>query len=376
MKVVLVSRKVRPKSGIGFCSRLAANLVSTHPYSVQSHVSRAMQDVVRKIEAEQAVDLWHVEWTPYAQNLRQIVRRPWVVMAHNIESQIWQRYAETETNVVKRWYIGRQLRKFVRFERSVFGEAHRSAVVSNEDADLASRWFGVPRPEVVTNGVDVDYFHPASSERQQDTLLFLGSLDWRPNLDAVDLLLSEIFPQVVRLNPAARLSIVGRRPPQWLRRMVAKQPNAMLYADVADVRSFCGTADCSWCHCGLAEDRGSRFSKRWPVDVPWCRRAFGAEGLQLTPGEHFAQAEISEMPEAISRSIANHKQSLAMAERGREQIVNQYSWTLLADRLQAVWNSVVEPGRPIESTPVRSGLSADAAAVAPVVHAGAGGCAQ
>lgn len=347
VNVILVDRKMPPKSGIRFYSRLAANLVSTHPYSVQSHVSRAMQDVVRQIEAAQAVDLWHVEWTPYAQNVRKIVRRPWVVMAHNIESQIWQRYFETEANALKRWYIARQLRKFVRFERSVFAEARRAAVVSNDDADLASRWFGVPRPEVVANGVDVDYFHPAPTKRVKNSLLFLGSLDWRPNLDAIDLLLRDIFPQVVDRDRSASLTIVGRRPPQWLRQQVSKQPNAALFADVADVRPF--LRQCGLLVVPLRIGGGSRLKilEALACECPVVSTRIGAEGLQLTPDEHFVEtADVSKMSAAIGESLLNYNRVLKMAERGRQQIVKEYSWEPLAAGLQAMWRSVVEPSAP------------------------------
>src|SRR5438552_11301268 len=40
---VVVDRAVPPKSGAGFCARLAANLLSPLPYSVATHNSRALR---------------------------------------------------------------------------------------------------------------------------------------------------------------------------------------------------------------------------------------------------------------------------------------------------------------------------------------------
>src|SRR5262249_9092634 len=102
---VVVERAVPPKAGPAFYARLAANLLSPLPYSVASHDSRALRRALRAYAAAHRVDLWHCEWTPYARPLRCLpgVRR--VVMAHNVESLIWQRYFENETNALKRWYI-------------------------------------------------------------------------------------------------------------------------------------------------------------------------------------------------------------------------------------------------------------------------------
>jgi len=48
--------------------------------------------------------------------------------------------------------------------------------------------FGIGRVDVVDNGVDGAYFGSVEGPRTPDRVLFLGSLDWRPNQDAVRVL--------------------------------------------------------------------------------------------------------------------------------------------------------------------------------------------
>src|SRR5262249_27211963 len=153
------------------------NLLSPLPYSVTSHTSRALTDVLRRIAAAEPVDLWHCEWTPLAQALAGVAGRR-LVMAHNVESVIWQRYFETEANPLKRWYIGRPGRKFARFEREVLWRADLTVAVSDLDRQRFENDLGVPRVEVVDNGVDTRYFEPRGGPREPATLLFLGSLEW------------------------------------------------------------------------------------------------------------------------------------------------------------------------------------------------------
>ena len=113
---LIVERVVPPKSGIGFYARLLKNVFSPLPYSVASHASAAMRAAMDRLAQNDRPDLWHCEWTPYAQAM---YRRqgPWVVMAHNVESLIWQRYAENESNPLKRWFLEKQWRRFERFRR-------------------------------------------------------------------------------------------------------------------------------------------------------------------------------------------------------------------------------------------------------------------
>src|SRR5262245_32929971 len=117
---VVVDYMVPRKSGPGFYFRLAANLTSSLPFSVATHMSVAMRKALNELAATQPIDLWHCEWTPYAHALRHLHGRPRLIMAHNLESMIWQRYYETEQDPIKRWYIKRQWRKFRRFECRTF----------------------------------------------------------------------------------------------------------------------------------------------------------------------------------------------------------------------------------------------------------------
>src|SRR6059058_5523305 len=165
VETVVVDRAVPPKSGPGFYARLAGNLLSPLPYSVSSHTSPALADAVRGLAAAQRIDLWHCEWTPYAQVLRdglgkRLKAARWAVMAHNVESVIWRRYVEAEANPVRRWYVRRQWQKFERFEAWAYSAATAAVAVSDEDAALIRRRFGAAAVEVVDNGVDTDFFRP------------------------------------------------------------------------------------------------------------------------------------------------------------------------------------------------------------------------
>jgi glycosyltransferase involved in cell wall biosynthesis len=340
IEVVVVERPVPLNSGPGFYARVAANLLSPLPYSVQRHWTEDMRTAVRRLNAERTVDLWQVEWTPYAQNLRRAVDAPWVVVAHNIESQIWRRYHETESNPLKRWYIGRQHRKYLKFEQEIFSEADRVIVVSDPDADLARQLYGTTKLEVVSNGVDVDYFQPSGEPRDPKTILFLGALYWRPNLDAVQVLLREVFPRVLADEPDARLQIVGRDPPAWLFREVSACPNVSLHPSVPDVRPF--LRRCGMLAVPMRVGGGSRLKilEALACGCPVVSTRVGSEGLDLTPGRDYAEADaLSAMASTILQFIREPNWAAELATSGRARVLDKYSWDPLAERLGMIWEA-------------------------------------
>ncbi len=338
IKPVLANRGLPGKSGPAFYGRLLRNLLSPLPYSVQVHRTAALRAAIRQVAARHAVDLWHCEWTPYAENLRGTVDAPWVVMAHNVESLIWRRYAEVESNPWKRWYIRGQWRKFERFERRVFAETSQLVAVSDEDATLARDHFQAPRVKVVENGVDVAWFRAQQSPRDHHSLLFLGSLDWRPNLDAARLLLDGIFPKVLAAEPQARLVIVGRKPPQWLVDRAGECENVALHADVPDVRPFLHR--CGAMAVPLRIGGGSRLKilEALAAECPVVSTKVGAEGLCLVPGRHFVEVNAPEdMAGALVQAVRDPQPIREMARQGRRVVAERYDWSILAKKLEEIW---------------------------------------
>jgi glycosyltransferase involved in cell wall biosynthesis len=334
---VCVDRAVPPKAGLGFYARLAANLLSPLPYSVASHNSRALDRAIRAHAAAHAVDVWQCEWTPYAHALRVLDGGRKVVSAHNVESLVWQRYHETAPNGPKRWYIYHQWRKFERYERWAFAGAARSVAVSAPDAALIRTRFGGERVDVVDNGVDTSYFRPADVARDPRQILFLGSLDWRPNQDAVGLLLGQVFPKVRATEPSARLCLVGRNPPAWLRRQAAR-PGVELHANVDDVRPF--LARSGVLAVPLRVGGGSRLKilEALACELPVVSTTVGAEGLELEPGRHLTIVPgIEHMADALVACLRDPAAAQALAQCGRQRVCQRYDWDMLADKLEQVW---------------------------------------
>jgi glycosyltransferase involved in cell wall biosynthesis len=337
IETVVVDRAIPPKSGAAFYARLAANLLSPLPYSVASHTSRELCAALRQHAATHAVDLWHCEWTPYAESLRAVPGRR-VVVAHNVESVIWRRYYETESGALRRWYVGKQWRKFERFERRALADADCTIAVSDVDAERFRRDFGVRRVDVVENGVDTEYFLPTESRRIPGRLLFLGSLDWRPNLDGVCRLLDDIFPAVRAAEPDASLDLVGRNPPAWLRRRVAECPGVALHGDVPDVRPY--LANCALLVVPLRIGGGSRLKilEALAAGTPVVSTRIGAEGLCLEGGRDLTIArDNDDLASALIAGLRSPERLARQALSGRQQVLARYDWDKIADRMERVW---------------------------------------
>jgi polysaccharide biosynthesis protein PslH len=342
---ILVDRAIPVKSGPAFYARLLGNLASPLPYSVASHSSHALGQAARSLAAEERIDLWQFEATALIDALVDQSSASKVVIAHNVESLIWQRYYQNESIPFKRWYIKQQWRKFERFERRAFAAATRLVAVSRDDATLIRDRFGGRNVDIVDNGIDRSYFEAVRPDPDPMAILFLGSLDWRPNLDAIELLVDEIFPRVRAAVPAARLLVVGRKPSPALARKLRTTPGVELHGDVPDVRPFLARSGVMAVPLRIGGGSRLKILEAMAAGLPVISTRLGAEGLELVPGEHYiASDEPAEMADELIACIRDPRPARAIALGSRGFVLDRYDWDALADRLERVWLACLDNG--------------------------------
>ncbi len=342
---VMVHAPLKQKSGAQLYLNLARNLASPLPYSVASHVHSVMRDAVRQHASAGTVDLWQIEWLGYTYCIEGLPG-PSVIQAHNVESLIWKRYGETETNPAKRWFVRDQWRRFERFERQAFLGADRVIAVSSADAELARRLYGADNIDVVDNGVDVPSFGTVERDGNAPQILFLGALDWRPNIDAMELLLDHIFPAVRRLSPQAQLAVVGRHPSPALRQRIAATDGATLHADVPDVKPYLARSAVMAVPLRIGGGSRLKILEALAAGLPVVSTSVGAEGLEI---EHARDYVCADTPDAMAAALVDalnnptHHRGLATA--GRQAVGQRYDWPMLAARLEQSWNGAVASHR-------------------------------
>jgi sugar transferase (PEP-CTERM/EpsH1 system associated) len=136
----------------------------------------------------------------------------------DVDSEKWRQYAVVRHGPLRLLYA-REARRLACFERTVASEFDASVFVSESEAaffrkrepKLAAKVHGIP------NGVDAGYWDPHRDYSSpflpgERVLVFVGAMDYRPNVDAVQWFVHAIWPQIREQQSEARFYIVGTSP--------------------------------------------------------------------------------------------------------------------------------------------------------------------
>lgn len=349
IRPVLVHEPLPPKRGSALILGLAANLVSALPYSVASHRSEAMKAAVAAEARRFNPELINVEYLGYLYCLEGL-QCPVVLQAPNIEAALLKRVSDTASNPVKRLFFAEQYRKYLAAERQAFHAVDRVVACSEIDAHLARDLYQSTNVSVVDNGVDPEFYARVGRPSGSRSVLFMGALDWRPNLDAIDQLLGSILPQLRARVKDAELVIVGRKPSDALRARIAATEGATLHADVPDVRPYMAAAAAMAVPLRIGGGSRLKILEAMAAQLPVVSSTIGAEGLELVDGRDLV---IADDPGTMSAALADAIEAPAAARdrasSGRATVESRYAWTNLAAKLEAIWQDVAQQERRLAS---------------------------
>ena len=338
------------KRSARFFLELAQNLfLNRLPYAIQKYRSKLWTDAMRQADESDEYDLIICDFLTPAINLFACCRQPRLpvlLFQHNVEGLIWKRTYENAGGLSKPYFHG-QWQRMARFEKQACGQADQVCTVSEEDARLLADELGLKNIcGAVPTGVDIDFFSQSSAPRKPKSLVFLGSMDWMPNIDGIAWFADEIWPRVKAKHSDATLTIVGRRPAPKVRELAGKDSSITVTGTVPDVRPH--LADAALMIVPLRVGGGTRIKifEGMATGIPCLSTAIGAEGLPVTHGkDHLLADRPEDFANEIDRAFTDPPRAAAIGRAGRQLVEGRFSWGKINEVFEDYCRKTVDQNR-------------------------------
>jgi glycosyltransferase involved in cell wall biosynthesis len=305
------------------------------PYAVSRFASGRVRDRLRRAIYEMRPDVVVCDFLDAAINFPKRLPVPSALFQHNVESEIWRRRAETESSPLRKQILKREYNKMVRYEKVMVARFDRIIAVSEHDRSLMSRWVDASRIEVVPTGVDLSQFqstdHCDSSSR---LVVFVGAMDWEPNIDAAEYFCATVWPNVIAKVPGARFRIVGRNPDARLRKL--EGPNIEVTGSVPSVVSHLRHAAVVVVPLRIGGGTRLKIYEAMAAGRAVVSTTIGAEGLDINPGKDIW---IADQPREIANAMTQLLEDGKLRERfGRAAAEHaaKFDWSVVAGRFRQV----------------------------------------
>ena len=123
------------------------------------------------------------------------------------------------------------------YEKQACRSVAHVIAVSDADAERMRSLYGVSHISVVPTGVDVDFFAPPAPVTRTSDLVFVGSMEWLPNVDGAHYFVrGKMLPLIRRRRPDCSLVLAGRAPTAEIRALAQADPRIKVTGTVPDIR--------------------------------------------------------------------------------------------------------------------------------------------
>jgi len=276
--------------------RAGMNFVSGQPVSFGFFASPAFRRKTREAMGNCAYDVIFVYSSAMGQFIPQPAPVPVVVDFVDADSQKFTQYAAS-SGVVGRLFCTREARSVAGAERMLGRQAKSSFAVTEHDArDLGGPQGKDFKVEVIPNGVQV----PESSGVDEPTLsgvrpylLFVGTMNYPPNADAVIYFARTILPLVRKSYPGMKFVIVGRDPDRRVREL-AEIPGVLVTGTVADPFPYFRNAELSVAPFRISQGFHNKIAESLAVGTPVVTSSRAKAGIGLSEREGLFVADSPE----------------------------------------------------------------------------------
>lgn len=328
----------RAPSGWGKRAAQLGSLPARAPFSAREVHSPAMQAALDELCTAEAFDVIQLESSLLC-GFR-LPPGPKVVLdEHNIEYEVFERMREGERSLVRRVFNRREAMRFRRFEQEAWTRVDACVVTSEREQPVVREAAPETVTAVVPNGVDVEHFAPHSAPAQPRTLVFNGTLEYRPNVDAAHWLVERIWPRVLMRCPDAQLAIVGRAPDALAKRL--SRPGVTVTGEVPDVRPYLHRAAVVAVPIRMGGGTRLKVVEGLAMGKAMVSTSLGCEGIAVRDGEHLLLANT---PEAFAARVVDlfHHPELRrhLGRHGRRLAETRYAWELAGDGLEDLYQEV------------------------------------
>lgn len=314
-------------------SRYVRALLRPAPLLVARFYSPEFARLLRRLAPEyDVIQLEGQFLLPYVPAIRAVTRAPIVLRAQNVEFRIWERLG---TRSFGARVVARSLR---RWEIAHLNDCDALLPIAGEDA-RDFRTLGATRPAlVVPCGVEAG---AVAVEADPNRAYFIGSMQYRPNQEAVRWLADEVWPRVIARAPRARLTVAGSGFPAALRTHLESR-GIEVAADVPDLAPFASSFRTMLAPLFSGSGMRIKVLEAMAQGKAVIATTLGAGGIDVTPGENIL---IADDPDGFAEHVIRCMEDDALAQRigaaARTLATTRYDSNAIARRLLAFYEELL-----------------------------------
>jgi glycosyltransferase involved in cell wall biosynthesis len=316
-------------------------LFSSLPYNAERFISKAFDDLLKKILKEDQFDIIQLEGlylASYLETIRAHSRAKVVMRAHNIEHEIWERIA-AQRKGPKKWYLRHLAGRIKRMELKYLNLYDAILPITSRDQTML-KGLGCKLPShVVPMGINAGELVPDHSRLEFPSVFHIGALDWMPNQEGLLWFFDHVWGRILTKYPDLKFYLAGRNAPGFFKALPYR--NVVYLGEVEDAYNFIRSKAVMVVPILSGSGMRIKIIEGMALAKAIVTTSIGTEGIATT---HSRDIYISDDPEEFATSVCNlvadRNFCIGIGENARKFVTNQYDNFAISSSLVAFYQKL------------------------------------
>jgi glycosyltransferase involved in cell wall biosynthesis len=187
---------------------------------------------------------------------------------------------------------------------------------------------------IVPVGIDTENIKTGSSY-VQNTIYYIGALDWTPNQEGLLWFLENVWPHILKTCKNTILHIAGRNAPQWLIPKIAKH-NVMFHGEVPNAYTFMQNAGIMIVPLLSGSGMRVKIIEGMAMGKAIVSTTIGAEGIDVENGKEILIADKpDDFAQKIISLLESAELSVFISKNARKCAIEKYDNKNISKKLSA-----------------------------------------
>ena len=327
---------VRKNLGTTFFG-LFFNLFSNIPYGISKYNSNIAKNIIYDLIKKNKYDIIHLDHlhtAHYGSFVKKKYNLPIVLQEHNVEKMIMKRFYKNQKNIFIKFYAYLQYKKLYKYESKICEIFDRCFMITKIDEKTIKDMNSNIKTNVVPAGVDTSYFYPIKLKEEEFSLVSVASMNWLPNIEAINWFCEEVLPLAKKKIPKIKLYIVGKEPPNNIRNLANNNILITVTGFVKDVREYIAKGQVFIVPLKTGSGMRIKILNTLAMGKAIVSTSIGCEGIEVTDGENIFIADSKEeFAYKIVCLLNNKSERKKLGENGLKLVKKKYQWEKIVENI-------------------------------------------
>ncbi|MFH1039026.1 MAG: glycosyltransferase, partial [PVC group bacterium] len=232
--------------------------------------------------------------------------------------------------------------RMLEFELDFLPAFTKVITLSTDDERLLQSFLPDLDITTVTMGTDLDHFLEPYRPVDNRRILYVGSFNHYPNVDAVHWFVSAVLQEIRKTIPEATVTIVGSGDPAPIAD-IRDWPGVEYVGPVKDVRPYLREAAVFVAPVRLGSGMKGKVLEALAMAKPMVVTSVAARGIPVVSGEHLI---IADDPAAFAGGVIRLFRDPVLREKtarnGQRLVRESFGWKTKADEMDQIYREILD----------------------------------